>query len=252
MTIVKDFFFLSNKIFESFYERSGLLKHPSLLGSEREFFIANFLETAFPKKFVIGKGIIVDSIDEHEPSKEADIVIYNESSPIFNYGGSSNHFLSDGVLAQIEVKSYLKKNKLRGALNVTKSIKKLNRSITPGTMWYEDENNLYTGDHFINTIPSYIFAYDGPLFKTIKKNINEYYEDDNNFNNKFDGLCVLNKYTILKRYTNNSKRERSFFYIERDDSLMVFFMSLYWNIVKFYYNPANLLKYEGEIEFRPF
>ena len=109
MTIIQIFFRNTSKILKSEFDRSSEVGHSGLKGQDREIFIQNFLTKSFPKKFVIETGEVVDSKDTK--SKQADIVIYDEFMPIFDYG-FTKHFLSGGVLAHIEVKSNLTSDEL--------------------------------------------------------------------------------------------------------------------------------------------
>ena len=248
MSIFHNYFNNSGKVLSSLYEKSKTLEHKGLKGSIREDFISGFLKEVFPKKYDIGKGIIVDS--DNKRSKEADILIYADNCPVLYYG-QYNHYLSGGVYGHIEVKTNLFKGHLLSALKVVTSIKNLKRDIITGG-WLGDETNLYFGDKTIETVPSYIFAYDGPKFSTLQENINQYYRNITNIDMKFDGICVLNKYAIIKKYTNEQKQMREFYYYIGKDSLMIFFLSLYFNVTTYYHSSIGLLNYFDEPVFHTF
>src|SRR5215510_14256815 len=95
-----------------------------LKGRDREFFIREAISRCIPTKIVVSNSVIFDYHDNK--SKECDIVIYDESMPILDYG-STKYLCSTGVYAHIEVKSYLDSKELRKSLDVTESVKKMGR-----------------------------------------------------------------------------------------------------------------------------
>ena len=240
MSTLGAFFENTSNVLESKYKRTATIDNASLKGSDRELFIKEFLEKSFPKKFVIGTGEILDSSDHR--SKQADIVIYDEFMPVFDYG-STKHFLSGGVLAHIEVKSYLSSEELKRALDITKSIKKLNRDLE------------YSAMHFGSlpkTIFSCIFAYDGLTQENLKKSFEDYYKDDENVENMVDAICVLNKYTMLKIFLpkkDSQERETKIGFLETGaDSLMMFFARLFQAMYKNWSGIPDIFKYLGDIK----
>jgi len=237
MTILKKYFEYSSNVLEAMYKNSSLFKHKPTKGLIREGFISNFLEKTFPRKFVISSGEVIDFKDTI--SGQADIIIYDESTPIVDYGGL-NHFLSDGVLAHIEVKSDLQKSDLEDGLKIIDSIKKLNRGQNK-IMFYNDKKNPFVNDDFLKFIPSYIFAYEGMKLKTCEEHLKGYYKDTD-ISQQLDGICVLNKYTVLKNCVNDKK------YLNccdsGNDSLFYFFLSLYYNIRFGLITMPDLLSYD--------
>lgn len=238
MEILKKFFRDTSEVLNSEFKRSSGIDNTSLKGQDREIFIKNFLTKSFPKKFVIETGEIIDS--SNNKSKQADIVIYDEFMPIFDYG-SSKHFVSGGVLSHIEIKSNLNSTELTKALDVTKSIKKLNRDI---------DSTMIIGN-LPKTMPSFLFAYDGVEKETFKRHINEFYKEEKDIDNIIDGVCVLNKYVMLKSMTTEGKIV-CVFYDTKEDSLMTFFIRLFDAIYKNWQGRPNLYKYMGNLDFDTF
>lgn len=155
MSKLDEYFHHSTNLLKSRYERAAQIEHPLTKGTAREIFIRNFLEDIYPNKYIFGDGEIIDSQDGI--SNQADVVIYDEKFPVLEYG-PSKHFLVEGVLAHIEVKSNLS-GSLDGALSKTKSVKELSipaapmdgpqprnvvpnawDMITPGPTWMDDED----------------------------------------------------------------------------------------------------------------
>jgi hypothetical protein len=238
MSKIRSYFKDVSKVLEAQARLSSNVQHKGLIGQNREVFIRNFIKKSFPKKFVIGTGEIIDSSDNL--SKQADIIIYDEFMPTFDYG-SSKHFLSGGVLAHIEVKSNLNTDKLNEALEVTKSVKKINRDI---------DASLHFGD-LPKTINSFIFAYDGVSKETFKKKVLEFYKDEKDMNNVVDAICVLNKYVMVKIF-NKDKLVSLGFFETQEDSLMAFFGRLFDAMHKNWAGIPNIYKYLGDLNFKQF
>jgi hypothetical protein len=218
---MQEFFRDTNSILEALYKRTRPIDHPGLKGQDREFFIREFLERFFPRKYIVGSGKILDV--KGNTSQQADIIIYNESMPVFDYG-STKYFLHDGVLAHIEVKSFLNSSTLKKALDVTKSIKKLNKRESIAS--YSDSGSLgfkkSTGEIF-----SCLFAYEGLLKgQTFKSKVLKYYEDESSINNYVDMICVLDRYSSFIMEVDQ-KSEDLFFLETGEDGLMYFFLFLF-------------------------
>ncbi|MDD5651122.1 MAG: hypothetical protein PHF86_12030 [Candidatus Nanoarchaeia archaeon] len=238
MSKIKSYFIDVSKVLEAQSKLSSNIHHKGLIGQNRELFIQNFIIKSFPKKFVIGTGEIIDS--EDKLSKQADIVIYDEFMPSFDYG-SSKHFLSSGVLAHIEVKSNLTSNELKKALDITKSIKVLNRDI---------DASMHFG-RLPKKLSSFIFAYEGISKETFKQKMQEYYHNEEDIDNVIDAVCVLNKYVMVKTFDKDGKPTMAFFDTE-EDSLMAFFGRLFDAMHKNWAGTPNIYKYLGDLKFKQF
>lgn len=92
-----------------------------LKGRDREFFIREAIRRYIPTKIVVSNSVIFDY--NNEESKECDIVIYDESMPVLDYG-TTKYLFSTGVYAHIEVKSFLNSKGLDKSLSATESVKK--------------------------------------------------------------------------------------------------------------------------------
>ena len=80
-----------------------VLRQSSDLGSVREHFIRHVLENFLPKTVVVGQGEIVDSTGKR--SGQQDIIIYRANFPVITLGAPISTYLTEGVIAVIEVKS---------------------------------------------------------------------------------------------------------------------------------------------------
>lgn len=161
--------------------------------------------------------------------------------PIFDYG-STKHFLSGGVLAHIEVKSNLTSEELVKSLEITKSIKNLNR----------DLDVTASLGNAPKTIFSCLFAYEGISKEKFKKKILEFYKNEKMIDHHIDAICVLNKYVMIKIFDKSEKVSKVEFFKTNEDSLMVFFIRLFDGMYKNWIGIPNLYKYLGDLKFKPF
>lgn len=239
MNKLKNFFRDTSKILTSQFLRSSIIKHRGLKGLNREIFIENFLTSVFPQKFVIDTGEIIDS--KGNSSEQGDIIIYDEFMPAFDYG-ATKHFLSGGVLAHIEVKSKLNKQSLTKALNTTKSIKFLERDIDSTMSFGDPPKKIF----------SFIFAYDGIKKENFKKHFQEYYKTEDNIENKIDGVCMLNKYIMFKEPNKKTNQLEIKFKNAEEDTLMLFFIEIFYALQKNWAGIPDIFKYLGELNFDDF
>lgn len=108
------------------YEYEGsrsVLDHGTLLGTIREGVIRDILKGFLPLSVEIGTGQVIDSLGVS--SNQIDIVITESNAPAFRFEGGVSAFLYETVLATIEVKSILHRDKLHEALDNSKSVKDL-------------------------------------------------------------------------------------------------------------------------------
>ena len=136
------------------FRKSAALGHNALMGSIREAIIRDFLEKAFPKKFVVGTGRIFDFANVSSP--QSDVIVYDESMPVLSYTKGTSHYMAEGVLAHIEVKSNLTKSELKKSLTNVGKIKNLKLSI----------KEVMTMGSLRNSIPSFVVAFSGPTKET--------------------------------------------------------------------------------------
>lgn len=104
-------------------------------GTPREWFIRDFLERHISKRLSIGSGEIIDSGSRsRELRNQHDIVLHNADYPRINLGGGLDIFLSESVLATIEIKSLLTEAELETATLSARATKRLSRHFTGGIM----------------------------------------------------------------------------------------------------------------------
>ena len=228
-----EFFKGQTDILKAQSEVVGNINHRTSIGSNRETFVKEFLSKFFPKKFVVGSGEIFDS--SNNVTNQCDVVIYNEQFPIFDYS-STQQFLAEGVLAHIEVKSNLTTEELIKSLNITKSVKMMERNVG-------SKNNP--------KISSCIFAYKGISKETLMKAHKEYYASEGDFDNFVDIICVLGEYIIAKQNVPGTPG-KIIGYETKDRTLSLFFIQLYQFLLDNTVENPNLIKYINLPRFKMF
>lgn len=232
MNRLQDFFISTSNILKADFDRSAQINHNGDKGKNREYFINNFLKKSFPQKFVIGNGEIIDSAEQI--SKQADIIIYDEHMPVFDYG-SSHHFLSGGVLAHIEVKSYLDTKEIEDVFQKTASVKILNRDI---------DSSMSFG-HTPTSIFSCCFAYTGLKKEAFKEKFTEQIKKLGDDKKEINLICVLNEYFVLKWFNQASNRFEFCFVEMKENTLMYFFIHLFNAMQKNWAGIPQINKYLG-------
>jgi hypothetical protein len=99
-------------------------------GTPREAFIREFLTGHLSAKLSVGTGEIIDANSQpRQPRNQFDIVIYKSEYPKIDLGGGISAFLSESVVATIEVKSLLTAAELDVAVKNAATAKKLQRNL---------------------------------------------------------------------------------------------------------------------------
>lgn len=93
---------------------AGLLEHGSSVGEAREFFVRRMLRSILPPLIHVGRGKVVGATSK--PSKQIDIVIFDPRFPILEIEPGMGLYPVEGVIATIEVKSMLNRDKLTESL----------------------------------------------------------------------------------------------------------------------------------------
>lgn len=99
-------------------------------GTPREAFIKEFLQNHLSNRFAVGTGEIIDANSSPRQSRhQYDIVIYKSDFPKIDLGGGISAFLSESVVATIEVKSLLTAAELDIAVQSANDAKQLQRNL---------------------------------------------------------------------------------------------------------------------------
>lgn len=95
--------------------------HGATLGAAREVFVSHVLRRLLPESVHIGSGQVVDQDGEY--SKQLDVVIYRPDMPRLSSLAETALYFAEGVIAGVEVKSSLDKERLYSALSNGLSVK---------------------------------------------------------------------------------------------------------------------------------
>ena len=121
--------------------------HSLHLGTPREVFVREFLESHLPSDLAIGSGEIIDRDSTPAASRhQHDVVLYRRSFPRIYLGGSITAFLNESVVATIEIKSTLDECGVNQVVGAGLGIRSLVRSTTGLT----------------RPIATFVMAYAGP------------------------------------------------------------------------------------------
>ncbi|MFH0834658.1 MAG: DUF6602 domain-containing protein [Patescibacteria group bacterium] len=108
----------------------AFLKNPTEIGDAREALIKGVLSKILPSIYEVGSGEIIDCLGKR--SKQIDIVIFRKDFPTLKMPSGSRLFLVESVLAAIEVKSDLRGNNLKMALDNIYSVMDLSPNVIAG------------------------------------------------------------------------------------------------------------------------
>lgn len=220
----------ARKVLLASFDQSTGIQHKGERGTAREVFLDKFLKNAFPSKYVIERGEIFDHNGNVSP--QVDIAVYDETLPAFNYGGG-NHYLAEGVLAHIEVKSELNKAELQDVVAKAIKVKSLELKIEP---------NMSIGN-VRKHIRSFVFAYRG--WQSVES-LQEAYKEvspQEDINTRPDGIFVLEQ-----GYGCFSGKKGSIFFNAGEDILGYAFVYLHHRMYKNWDGRPNL---EAYVPLRP-
>jgi hypothetical protein len=111
-------------LMQSWYDHNcEVLQHSSNLGSVREHFVKHILANFLPKGVMVGSGEIINR--DGDRTGQQDIIIYRSDFPVITSLTSINTYLSEGVVATIEVKSNLRTGSPRGLYSAFGSVQRV-------------------------------------------------------------------------------------------------------------------------------
>jgi hypothetical protein len=107
------------------------VKHNLTSGTANETILREFLSSHAPASFVVGQGFICDPLEEDSPSKQCDILVYEQNHfPLVYSDGSIKIVLPRAARMVIEVKTRFDEKGVWGSLENIESAKKLNWNLT--------------------------------------------------------------------------------------------------------------------------
>jgi hypothetical protein len=196
----------------------NLVQHWGEDGRYKEAVLKNIIRRYLPEKYLIGTGFVVKQTDnrgEHLTSRQLDLIIYDDSSPILFKEGDFVILTADSIRGIIEIKANLQNQGL------TPVIKQAN----------ENGNFIFSGktdkdQNFFNGVFSYEGYSNGFSYDTFAANYNEA-DDDFRALPDFSKFKVnhvsLNKDFFLKYWGNHENPHHSLYQIT--DLSFPFFIS---------------------------
>lgn len=106
-------------------ERAGVFKHPTITGGARENVVRKVLRDLLPPQVEVGTGRVIGA--DCEPSKQADVVVFDGRFPVLRMGDDSLYPV-EGVIATIEVKSHLDQAELENSMHNALSVMRISPS----------------------------------------------------------------------------------------------------------------------------
>lgn len=100
-----------------------VLQQSSNLGSVREHFVKHILTNFLPKSVIVGSGEIINRNGDR--TGQQDIIIYRSDFPVITSLTAINTYLSEGVVATIEVKSDLRTGRPKGLYSAFGSVQRV-------------------------------------------------------------------------------------------------------------------------------
>ncbi len=106
--------------------------HSLTYGEQNEETLRKLLRSALPAAYGVGSGIIVGT--DGTPSKQIDIIVYDQTGVNLTLSDQTHLFFADQVLMTIEVKTHFNAKNLKEGLEAIASVKRL--KMAPHK-WYE-------------------------------------------------------------------------------------------------------------------
>lgn len=164
------------------YKRSGGQEASKNIGHVREAFCKEFFNKVIPHRFNVHQGgEIIDSKGHN--TGEVDVTIVRDDCPKLTFGDIES-FLAEGVFAVIDIKSNLKRNKLKEALDKLYAVKQLETNIIPV---------MSSGINLERPFRA-ILAYEGATFETLLDEIAKYSDTD-----VIDYIGILNRGALIRK-----------------------------------------------------
>lgn len=98
----------------------NLIEHWGEDGRYKEAVLKNMIQRFLPEKYIIATGFVIKPTNargEHKPSKQIDLLIYDNESPVIFKEGDFVILTPDGVRAIIEVKANLQNQNVTQVVN---------------------------------------------------------------------------------------------------------------------------------------
>lgn len=126
----REIFALAAKQLRQDFHALSVIPHSGAKGGEAELLVRRFLNEHLPKRFAASSGFIIDPRDN--VSKQTDVIIYDAfNCAMYRASENAAIFPSTNVVAVVEVKSILDKEKLEEAFENIAAVKALSKAKLP-------------------------------------------------------------------------------------------------------------------------
>ncbi len=192
----------------------NLINHWPEVGRHKEAVLKNIIRRFLPAQFEIGTGFVVkynEELDEHEVSRQIDLIIYNIINPVLFKEGDFVIVTPDAVYAIIEVKTNLENN------NLESIIKTANEN---GKFVFHNKVNY----PFFNGIFSYEGYSNGPIRENFERAINNSVvgmENESNLNMFRLNHIAFNEQFFYKYWINETPNNRLYELVDLSFSFFI-------------------------------
>ena len=176
MDFLYKYFKESTKMLLSKYRRSSIQEQSPNIGTNREVYIKDFLESIIPPRLEVRSGELIDN--KGNRSGQLDVILVRNDTPHLSLEGEDTYLIT-GAFCAIEIKSNLNKEKLLKATETLSKVEALNKPSVQILIGYEDIR-----------IYNIVIAYEGSTLGSLSKHLS---------GDCIDMVCVLNKGILIKK-----------------------------------------------------
>ena len=188
---------VSAEMKHSFAKAMAAFSHSLTKGEAVEETVRRFLRDRLPSSIKVAKGQIIDSHGRR--SKQLDVIVYDAAhTPIFYTSDEGDNRLvpSEGVLAVIEVKSYINPSDAPGIIANMTSVKSLDKSAYFPAVGVVNVTTMY-GRHYEHFPTLYfLFAYDAGDLAAVSSTFSALLQSLD-LDKRLDCACILNKGVLV-------------------------------------------------------
>jgi hypothetical protein len=220
----------------------NLIDHHGEDGRYKEAVLKNIIRRFLPEKYLIATGFVIKQTDnrgEHQSSKQIDLIVYDNASPVLFREGDFVILTPDSVRAVIEIKTNIQNQGLQeiiqqanenGEFIFSGKVNK-NQLFFNGLFGFEGYQNAFQTetirDHIIAANEAFVNAQDYQKFKVNHISLNKdwflkYWPDEENPHSLYNIQELSFSFFIsnlIDTLANNSVRRNNFIWYATDKEL---------------------------------
>lgn len=234
-TTTKELLTITNKV-------RNLISHWGEDGRYKEAILKNIIRRFLPEKYSIATGFVIKQTDnrgEHLSSKQIDLIVYDDASPVLFKEGDFVILTADSVRAIIEVKANIQNQGLENIIRqsnengqfIFSGKENKNQPFFNGVFGYEGYTNAFNtetiGQHIANANATFTAAADYNKFKVNHISLNKdwflkYWPADDQPHSLYNigdlsfSFFISN---LIDTLANNSVRRNNFIWYANDKEL---------------------------------